>query len=114
MTTPLSSGLPLSPAIGLGGKQADHAALKAAARQFEAVFLRQMIGAMRQASLGDDILGSSAGDQFRDMADARTADAMAEKGAIGIADMLIAQFQPKAPASTLPKDSPGPAVETGK
>ena len=44
--------------------------LKAVARQFEAVFLRQMIGSMRQAKLSDDIMGSDATDQFRDMQDA--------------------------------------------
>lgn len=70
----------------------DAQALKAAARQFEAVFLRQMIGSMRSASLGDGLLDSSASDQFRDLSDARTADAMAEKGALGIAEMLLKQF----------------------
>jgi flagellar protein FlgJ len=70
----------------------DRQQLKAVARQFEAVFLRQMIGSMRTASLGDGLLDSDASNQFRDMADARTADAMAEKGALGIADMLLRQF----------------------
>jgi flagellar protein FlgJ len=51
-----------------------------------------MIGSMRTASLGDGLLDSSASDQFRDMSDARTADAMAEKGALGVADMLLKQF----------------------
>ncbi|PTQ08141.1 flagellar biosynthesis protein FlgI [Sphingomonas oleivorans] len=66
--------------------------LRDVAKQFEAVFLRQMIGSMRSAGLGDDILGSSATDQFRDMSDARTAESMAEKGVLGIAEMLIGQF----------------------
>ena len=70
----------------------DRQTLKAVAKQFEAVFLRQMIGSMRSASLGDGLLDSSASDQFREMSDARTADAMAEKGALGIADMLLKQF----------------------
>lgn len=70
----------------------DRQTLEAVAKQFEAVFLRQMIGSMRSASLGDGLLDSSASDQFRDMSDARTADAMAEKGALGIADMLLKQF----------------------
>jgi len=66
--------------------------LVTAARAFEAVFVRQLISSMRSAKLGDDILGSSASDQFRDMADARVADAMAKHGSIGIADMLVKQF----------------------
>lgn len=94
--------LPIAPAsISLGPKPIDQAGLKKAAQQFEAVFLRQMISSMRSASLGDDILGSSASDQFRDMADARTADSMAQKGSLGIANTLMAQFSPPtAPALT--------------
>jgi len=72
--------------------QGDRAKMKMAAQQFEAVFLRQLIGSMRTASLGDGLFDSSASDQFRDMADGKTADAMAEKGALGIADMLLKQF----------------------
>jgi flagellar protein FlgJ len=68
------------------------ASLQKAAQQFEAVFLRQMIGAMRSASLAEGIDESSATQQFRDMADARTADAMATKGAMGIAELLMKQF----------------------
>lgn len=72
--------------------QQDPAKLKAVAQQFEAVFLRQLISSMRTASLGDGLFDSSASDQFRDLSDGKTADAMAEKGAIGIADMLLKQF----------------------
>jgi flagellar protein FlgJ len=68
------------------------AALQKAAQQFEAVFLRQMIGAMRSASLAEGIDDSAATQQFRDVADSRTADAMASKGAMGIAELLLKQF----------------------
>ncbi|HUD93229.1 rod-binding protein [Sphingobium sp.] len=77
-------------ATGTGTSQ--KAALGKVAQQFEAVFLRQMIGAMRSASLAEGIGDSSATQQFRDMADARTADAMASKGAMGIAELLLKQF----------------------
>ena len=66
--------------------------LKVAALAFAAVFLRQMIGSMRQASLGDELFGSNATEQFRDMSDAKLADSMAEKGSFGIAEMLLKQF----------------------
>lgn len=66
------------------------AKLEAAAQAFEAVLLRQMIGSMRQASLGEDVLGSSASEQFRDMSDARLADEMA--GGFGIARLLVQQL----------------------
>ena len=60
------------------------------AKQFEAIFLRQMIAAMRSPSLGDDIFGSDASNQFRDMSDARLADTMA--GSFGIAQLLEKQL----------------------
>lgn len=66
--------------------------MEKAAKAFEAVFLRQMIGSMRQAKLGEDILGGSSTEQFREMSDAKLADSMAEKGGFGIAELLLAQF----------------------
>jgi peptidoglycan hydrolase FlgJ len=68
------------------------AKLKSAAQAFEAVFLRQMIGSMRQAGLSDGAFDSSATDQFRDMADSNTADAMSKKGVLGVAQMLEKQL----------------------
>jgi peptidoglycan hydrolase FlgJ len=67
-------------------------ALRAAAEKFEAVFLREMIGSMRKAKLGDDLFGSSATDNFRDMADADTASRMAKLGAFGIAALVERQL----------------------
>ena len=69
------------------------AQLAEAARAFEAVFVRQMIGSMRQASLGEDLMGSRATEQFRDMSDARVADEMAATGSLGIAQLLLKQFE---------------------
>ena len=69
------------------------AELRAAAEAFEAVFARQMIGAMRQARLAEDIFGSSATDQFRDLSDAELAKNMAAQGGLGIAKMLLQQFE---------------------
>ena len=68
------------------------AKLKKVAQQFEAVFLRQMIGSMRSASLGEGMFDSSATEQFRDMSDSKMADAMAGKGALGVADLLVRQL----------------------
>ncbi|UZW55016.1 rod-binding protein [Sphingobium sp. JS3065] len=82
-----------------GGAQSK-ASLEKAAQQFEAIFLRQMMGAMRSASLAEGISDSSATDQFRDMADARTADSMAGRGTLGIAEMLMHQFGARTGAST--------------
>lgn len=93
MTTPLSSiGAPAAsaaPGSGDGG-------LRKAAESFEAVILRQLLSSMRQAKLGDDIFGSSATDNFREMADAKTADSIASMRQFGIADMVEAQFRARA------------------
>jgi peptidoglycan hydrolase FlgJ len=67
--------------------------LSAAAQKFEALFLRQLIGSMRQAKLAEDIFGSSASDSFREMADARVADSMASLKQFGIAHLLEKQFE---------------------
>ena len=66
--------------------------LRSAAEAFEAVFLRQMIGSMRQARLAEDPFSSAASEQFRDMADSRLADTMAQQRSFGIAELLLAQF----------------------
>lgn len=75
-------------------KAAQAAKLKSAAQAFEAVFLRQMIGSMRQASLGDGMFDSQATEQFQDMADSKTADAMSKQGVLHIADLLVKQLGP--------------------
>lgn len=83
--------------------------LRTAAQAFEAVFVRQMIGSMRQARLADDPFGSQATEQFRDMSDARLADEMSRQGSFGIARMLIAQFEQRvAPAEPPSPDGSAP------
>ncbi|MDI1297265.1 MAG: rod-binding protein [bacterium] len=99
---------------GAGSNPASNkATLEKAAHQFEAIFLREMIGAMRSSSLGEGITDSSATDQFRDMADARTADAMASKGSLGIAELLLRQFGGKTPPPTRPAAPDGPTPSEG-
>jgi flagellar protein FlgJ len=78
---------------GRGPNQDKRAQLEKAAKAFEAVFVRQMIGSMRQAKLGEDLFGSQATEQFRELGDARLAEDMADKGGFGIAEMLLQQFE---------------------
>lgn len=89
MTTPLSFQTAASAPAGGGGD----GGLRKAAEAFEAVILRQMLATMRSAKLGDDIFGSSATDNFREMADARMADSIAAMRQFGIADMVERQFR---------------------
>ncbi len=68
--------------------------LKAAAKQFEAIFTRQMLKSMRDAKLSeDDLFGSDATDQFQEMQHSNLADKLAGNGALGIGDLLVRQFQ---------------------
>lgn len=68
--------------------------LKAAAKQFEAIFTRQMLKSMRDAKLSeDDLFGSDATDTFREMQHSQLADELANNGATGIADLLVRQFE---------------------
>jgi peptidoglycan hydrolase FlgJ len=78
-----------------GGAPPPDPALRAAAEKFEAVFLREMLGSMRKAKLGDELFGSSATDHFREMADADTANRMAKLGAFGIAALVQRQLEGK-------------------
>ena len=80
-----------APASPHGGDEKRQQLVKAA-QAFEAVFVRQMIGSMRQAKLGDDLFGSDASDQFREMQDAKLADQMVADGGFGVAELLIKQF----------------------
>lgn len=90
MTSPISPiGAAPTPSAAGGGD----GGLRKAAEAFEAVILRQLMSSMRQAKLGEDIFGSSATDNFREMADARTADSIAAMRQFGIADMVERQFR---------------------
>ena len=62
------------------------------AQRFEAVFLRQMLATMRKGKLGDELLGSSASDNYRELADANTADALAKRGGFGLAALVSQQM----------------------
>lgn len=90
MTQPIVPSFPRS--SPMAPKAQVDPALRKVAQQFEAVFLRQIIGEMRKGQLAEDLLGSSATDHFRELADARTADSLAAKGQFGIAAMIERQL----------------------
>ncbi len=77
--------------------------LAQAAKQFEALVVRQMLSAARKADFGGDILGGQGMDTFRTMQDERFADIAAETGAFGMARMIEAQLAKQVvPQSPLP------------
>jgi flagellar protein FlgJ len=70
----------------------DRTKLAAAAKQFEAIFVRQMLAAAHKANFGEDNFSSQAGDTFRTMQDERFADIAADSGAFGLAKTIEAQL----------------------
>lgn len=70
------------------------AALKAAATQFEALFLENVMKTMRDAAPADGLLDSESGRMMQTMLDQQYARAMASRG-IGLADMLARQLGPR-------------------
>lgn len=89
MVAPIASASPAAPAADPARQQQ----LRQAAEAFEALFLRQMIGGVRQAKLTqDDLFSSNATEQFQSMADSQLADTMANKSSFGIAELLLKQF----------------------
>lgn len=89
MTTPVAA---TSASAASAAKSGIDSSLRKAAEGFEAVMLRQLLATMRKAHLADELFGSSATDNFREMADAKFADIMAGSHQFGIADMVERQF----------------------
>jgi len=77
-------------------------ALKAVARQFESLFLHEMLKSMRQANavFGEDsYLNSSETEFYQDMFDEQITQTMTQSRSIGIADALVRQLsgEPETP-----------------
>jgi len=67
--------------------------LAEAARQFEAIFVRQMLSSARNADFGgDDLFGSEGEKTFREMRDSRFAEITAGTGTLGMAKAIEAQL----------------------
>ena len=87
------NGNALAPGATAAADRAEQrAALEKAAKGFEAVFTRQLMQSMRNASLGESIDGSSAVDQFRELSDAHMAEGLADQGGLGIAQLILQQL----------------------
>ena len=90
--------------------------LEAAGQKFEAVFTGMMLKAMRSTHLAEDLFGSKAQDQFRDMWDDKMVQSMAVHTPLGIGKAMTdflsrnnaALAQPA--AATTPVDPAGKGV----
>ncbi|MEQ1814584.1 MAG: flagellar assembly peptidoglycan hydrolase FlgJ [Candidatus Nitrotoga sp.] len=72
-------------------RQSPDQALKAAAQQFESVFLNMMLKSMREATPQDDMFGSEQTRMFTGMLDQQLAQSMSHRG-IGLADIMVRQL----------------------
>ena len=88
----------ISPKMVASLAQTDNrpADLKAAAEQFEALFVQQLLKQARSAKLADDILGSEAGDTYTEMLDQERAKQLSKQMSLGIAEALVNQFSNRA------------------
>ncbi|SHJ80593.1 flagellar protein FlgJ [Malonomonas rubra DSM 5091] len=86
----------VSQALSQAPKQAkgkDPEQLRAAAEQFEAVFIQQMFKEMRNTIPDDGLIPrGNADDIYTQLQDAEAAKIMAEKGGIGLADLMMQQL----------------------
>ena len=77
--------------LRLQAKQTPDAALKAAAKQFESVFLNMMLKSMRDATPQDGAFDSEQTKMFTGMLDQQLAQSMASRG-VGLADIMVKQL----------------------
>ena len=70
----------------------DRAQLREAAKNFEAIYLRQMLSAARDSSIRSDLFGSNGSDTFKQMRDDAFADIASERGVLGLANMIEVQM----------------------
>ena len=77
--------------LRLQAKKSPDQALKAAAQQFESVFLNMMLKSMREATPQDGMLDSEQTRMFTGMLDQQLAQNMASRG-VGLADVMVKQL----------------------
>lgn len=89
----------------------DKEALRAAAKQFESVFMKMLLSSMRQASEvleSDSPFNSQSSKFYRDMHDQQLSMNLAETGSLGLADLIVQQLSHNdsgyRPASVLRSD----------
>ncbi len=77
--------------LKLGAKQSSPDALKAAAQQFEAVFMNMLMKSMREAAPQDGMFDSEQTRMYTSMLDQQLTQRMASRG-IGLADVMVRQL----------------------
>ena len=97
LSTALPAPPPVPPSTSIG---LERAALRTAARQFEAIFVRQMLAAARATKLAEGVGESAATEQFRGLQDEHFAQIAADRGMLGLGDAIERQLSARIPAGT--------------
>jgi flagellar protein FlgJ len=97
------------PTVPSTPKGADPGMVKAA-REFEAIFVQQLVKAMRQASSasGPGLLTGKKTRAYQDMLDEEMARAMAQSGGLGVADFMLRDMVRRKGAGQKKDSSPAP------
>jgi flagellar protein FlgJ len=97
-----------------GARQGSPEALRAAAQQFEAVFMNMLMKSMREASPQDDMLDSEQTRMYTSMLDQQLSQKLATRG-IGLADAMVRQLSAAGSAGSLAAAGPveAPAIAPG-
>lgn len=108
MNGPLFTDLAGLDDLRQGAQKHDKKALLETAKQFESIFVRQLLKSMREANAvfeKDSPFNSSTMKFYRDMQDQQLALDMSSKGGLGLAEIIAEQLQPDGkhlmPASAL-------------
>ena len=94
-------------ALRRGARENSLEALKAVAKQFEALFINMLLKNSRASALAEDVMGGDKNDIYNDMHDQQMATQLSQRG-IGIADMLVRQLGGAQGSRADQKTAPGP------
>ena len=86
------ANISLASAASLFQTQERPSDLRAAAEQFEALFIQQLLKQARSAKLADDIFANEASETYLGMLDQERATQLSKTMDLGIAEALIGQF----------------------
>jgi flagellar protein FlgJ len=87
-------------------------ALRAAAQQFESLFINMMLKSMHDANFKDSLLGSSASRMYQDMYDQQLSVELSKDHTFGLAELLVQQLRRQG-ARPAPAVGPGRAPALG-
>jgi flagellar protein FlgJ len=111
--TPSTHGLAMDPAnmqsLKRIARDKSPEATKAAAQQFEALFLNAVMKTMRAANAQQGVPASDQERMFQSMLDQQFAQAIATRGSLGLAKVLEQQLSRPAPATPDVGASPPPS-----